>query len=180
MGTRTKEFDELNEEYEKEKEDIKVARDKLRNEREARGEGSMYSTMQSAFPPDLGQLEKKRIDVLFKLRVGDMFLLRWCQGKVAKVYPQNEKENTVVVEWDPTPDIEGSEDRSESDQVLKPKLWNKEKERHGAWRMDLDISPCDDDDNKDRDMDGHYSDSDSDSDDSMSEGESETETSDSE
>ena len=138
LGTRTQEFDELNEEYEEEKEDIKVAHDKLRHEREARGEGSMYSTMQSAFPPDLGLLENKRIDVLFKLRVGNMSVLRWCQGKVTMVYPQTEKEDTVVVEWDPTPDIEGSEDRSESDQVLKQKLWNKE--RHGAWRMDLDIA----------------------------------------
>ena len=109
-----------------------------------------------------------------------MSVLRWCQGKVTKVYPQSEKEDTVVVEWDPTPDIEGSEDRSESDQVLKQKLWNKE--RHGAWRMDLDIAPCDDDDNKDSDMDGDSSnsDSDSDGDDSMGEGESESEPSDSE
>ena len=53
------------------------------------------------------------------------------------MYPQNEKEDTVVVEWDPTPDIEGSEDRSESDQVLKPKLWNKERHRACEWILIL-------------------------------------------
>ena len=144
LSTRTGEFDELNKKYEEEEEDIKVARDKLRSEREARGEGSMYSTMQAAFPPNLEQLKEKRIDVLFSLTVNKQPVLRWCQGKVTKVYPQDEKEDTVEVEWDATPDIEGSEESHMSDQVLKPKLWNKE--RKGAWQMDLDIAPCDGDD----------------------------------
>ena len=176
LGTRTKEFDELNEKYEEEDEDIKVTRDKLRGEREARGEGSMYSTMQAAFPPDLEQLEEKRIDVLFSLTVNKKPVLKWCQGEVTKVYPQDEKKDTVEVEWDATPDIEGSEQIHTSDQVLKPKLWNKE--RKGAWRMDLDIAPCDGDDRESSDIDGDGSDIDSDSDDSMSE--SEIESSDSE
>ena len=178
LGTRTDEFDELNEKYEDEKDDIKLARDKIRMEREARGEGSMYSTMQAPFPPDLEELEEKRIDVLFKLRVGNESVLRWCQGKVTKVYPQDEKENTVVVQWDPTPDIEGSEESSEGDQVLNPKLWNKE--RHGAWRMDLDIAPCDNDDGGDDDMNEDMSVNDGESDDSMCESKSEYESSDTE
>ena len=178
LGTRTDEFDELNEKYEDEKDDIKLARDKIRMEREARGEGSMYSTMQAPFPPDLEKLEEKRIDVLFKLRVGNESVLRWCQGKVTKVYPQDKKENTVVVQWDPTPDIEGSEESSEGDQVLNPKLWNKE--RHGAWRMDLDIAPCDNDDGGDDDMNEDMSVNDGESDDSMCESKSEYESSDTE
>ena len=53
LGTHTKEFDGLNEECEEEEEHTKLARDKLRNEKEARGERSMYSTMQNTFPPAL-------------------------------------------------------------------------------------------------------------------------------
>ncbi len=45
---------------------------------------------------------------------------------------------TVVVCWDPMPDVEGKEDLSdETEQVLPPCKWNKDVE--GAWRMDINV-----------------------------------------
>ncbi len=45
---------------------------------------------------------------------------------------------TVVVRWDPMPDVKGKEDLSdETQQVLPPRKWNKDVE--GAWRMDINV-----------------------------------------
>jgi hypothetical protein len=45
---------------------------------------------------------------------------------------------TVVVLWDPMPDVKGKEDLSnETQQVLAPRKWNKDVE--GAWRMDINV-----------------------------------------
>ena len=52
----------------------------------------------------------------------------------------NAREPTVVVEWDGMPDVTGWENKSESVQVLRRHLWNKDKE--GAWRMDIGVEPC--------------------------------------
>jgi hypothetical protein len=65
--------------------------------------------------------------------------LRWCQGEVIRVVDGSSKP-TVTVEWDPTPDIAGSENGSISDQVLLPTKWNKDNNNNvGAWRMDVDV-----------------------------------------
>ena len=54
-----------------------------------------------------------------------------------KVLPENAKP-TVVVIWDPMPDVKGKEDLSdETQQVLAPRKWNKDVE--GAWRMDINV-----------------------------------------
>jgi hypothetical protein len=46
---------------------------------------------------------------------------------------------TVVVHWDPMPDVEGKENLSnETQQVLPPRKWNKDVE--GAWRMDIETN----------------------------------------
>ena len=72
----------------------------------------------------------------FQLDLGEK-ALRWCQGKVIKVLPEKAKP-TVVVRWDPMPDVEGKEDLSdETQQVLPPRKWNKDVE--GAWRMDINV-----------------------------------------
>ena len=64
-------------------------------------------------------------------------VLRWCQGKVIQVLPEKVKP-TVVVRWDPMPDVKGKEDLSdETQQVLPPRKWNKDVE--GAWRMDFNV-----------------------------------------
>ena len=74
--------------------------------------------------------------------------LKWCQGKVLNVIT----EKKVEVEWDPAPDIEGFEESTESEQVLLPSKWNKDK-IDGAWRMDVDIDVEDkiDDESEDED-----------------------------
>ena len=50
----------------------------------------------------------------------------------------SEKPPIVEVLLDGTPDIEGSEEPSTSTQKLLPTYFNKDKE--GAWRMDMDLS----------------------------------------
>ncbi len=45
---------------------------------------------------------------------------------------------TIVVLWDPMPDVKGKEDLSdETQQVLAPRKWNKDVE--GARRMDMNV-----------------------------------------
>ena len=117
--------------------------EKLRKERESRGEGSMYSQLQPWMRPSLESLVDKRIDVLstFFVKVGgvDEPQLRWCQGRVESVV-QNVKQPFVVVEWDGMPDVKGWERKSTAKQRLLPSLWNKDKE--GSWRMDVRLEEC--------------------------------------
>ena len=97
----------------------------LQKQKEARGEGSIFSVMQPLYCPELNELINKRIDVLYSFVLGSgEKVLRWCQGKVIKVLPENAKP-TVVVLWDQT------------QQVLAPRKWNKDVE--GAWRMDINV-----------------------------------------
>ena len=44
----------------------------------------------------------------------------------------------VNVLWDAASDIEGCEEKTQSDQILMPSKWNRDVE--GAWRMDVDIA----------------------------------------
>ena len=50
------------------------------------------------------------------------------------------------------PDVKGWEDRRESAQRLLPSLYNKDKE--GAWRMDVNVELCEADDSDNDDCDG--------------------------
>jgi len=122
IGTRTKEFDDINKKYENEATEIKKTRDELKKEREARGEGSAFSTLQPWFMPSIESLDKKRIDVLIPYDIigkdnKKETVLRWCQGKVKEVYNQEEIPFTVRVEWDPTPDINGGKESVETDGI---------------------------------------------------------------
>ena len=150
LGTRTQEFDELNEKYEDEKEVIKNNADKLRQEREARGEGSMYSTLQPFIRPDLHDLVGKRIDVLGNVEIlneetsNHELQAYWSQGEVVDVI-ESAKTPRVKVLWDIVPLLKGwDKEKTEGEQVLLPSLWNKNKV--GAWRMDIDIVVSQDDD----------------------------------
>jgi hypothetical protein len=94
--------------------------------------------MQPLYCPELDELINKRIDVLysFVLETGET-VLRWCQGKVIQVLQEKAKP-TVVVHWNPMPDVKGKEDLSdETQKVLPPRKWNKDVE--GAWRMDINF-----------------------------------------
>ncbi len=49
----------------------------------------------------------------------------------------DQKKPTVRVLWDEMPDCPGWETSQETDVILLPTKWNKDKE--GAWRMDLPV-----------------------------------------
>ncbi len=66
-------------------------------QREARGEGSIFSMMQPLYCPELDELMDKSFDVLysFQLDLGEK-ALRWCQGKVIKILLVKTKPTVVV------------------------------------------------------------------------------------
>ena len=56
----------------------------------------------------------------------------------------------ALVRWDAMPDVDGSKEAEWGNQDLKPRLFNKN--RNGAWRMDVDVGdvvPTEDDDDDD-------------------------------
>ena len=112
--------------------------EEMREQREARGEGSIFSVLQPLVCPEPDELVDKRIDVLypFELTAGDR-ALRWCQGKVIEVVTDRNRP-TVRVCWDPMPDVDGKEDvREETEQEVPPRKFNKNVE--GAWRLDINV-----------------------------------------
>ena len=64
LGTQCDYIRSLDRKYFDNKEDFRKRADQVRMEREARGEGSMYSLLQPFYHPDLKQLVDRRIDVL--------------------------------------------------------------------------------------------------------------------
>ena len=99
----------------------------------------MYSLLQPFSRPNVNELLGQRIDVLYSCTLpgGGGNVLRWCQGEVIEIYTGKQKP-TVRVLWDPMPDVEGSEESSETNAILLPSKWRKETE--GGWRMDVDIT----------------------------------------
>ena len=138
LGTATKQLMESEESAVIDKEKFRIETTELRKQREARGEGSIFSVMQPLYCPELDELLNKRIDVLysFQLDLGET-ALRWCQGKVIKILMEKTKP-TVVVQWDPMPDVHGKENSiEETQQELPQRKWNKNVE--GAWRLDINV-----------------------------------------
>ena len=138
LGTATRQLMESEASALIDEEQFRREANELRKQREARGEGCIFSVMQPLYCPELDELIDKRIDVLYSFVLGSgEKVLRWCQGKVIQVLPEKVKP-TVVVRWDPMPDVKGKEDLSdETQQVLPPRKWNKDVE--GAWRMDINV-----------------------------------------
>ena len=58
----------------------------------------------------------------------------------------------MIVNWDGMPDVKGWEDSCESAQRLLPSMYNKDKE--GAWRMDVNVELCEAYDSDNDDCDG--------------------------
>ena len=129
--------------------------EKLRQELESKGEGSMYSQLQLWIRPELVNLLEQNIDVLstFLVTVGEKQeeQERWCQG-VVKLVLKDMRQTFVIVSWDGMPVVKGWEDSRESAQQLLPSLYNKEKE--GAWRMDVNVEICEAYDSDKDDCDG--------------------------
>ncbi len=94
--------------------------------------------MQPLFCPELDELMDKRIDVLYSFQLGSgEKALWWCQGKLIKILTEKTKP-TVIVRWDPMPDVEGKENSiKETQQELPRHKWNKDVE--GWWRMDINV-----------------------------------------
>ena len=69
LGTFNDFSKHLDAKYFKDEDEFKEACMKLKGEREARGEGSMYSTLQPFNRPDLDELLNKRIDVLTSFEI---------------------------------------------------------------------------------------------------------------
>ncbi len=138
LGTATQQLKESDTIARIDEEQFRRKADKLQKQREARGKGSIFSVMQPLYCPELDELMNKRIYVLYSFLLGSgEKVLQWCQGKVIKVLTEKTKP-TVVVHWDPMPDVEGKEDLSnKTQQVLPPRIWNKDVE--GAWRMDIHV-----------------------------------------
>ena len=66
----------------------------------------------------------------------------------------------MIVNWDGMPDVEGWEESRESAQRLLPSLYNKDKK--GAWRMDVNVELCEAYDSDNDDCDGSDDESSSD------------------
>lgn len=184
LGTFNDFAKNLDAKYFKDEDEFKEACMKLKGKREARGEGSMYSTLQPFNRPDLDELLNKRIDVLTSFEIKNIdgthkeWKLQWCQGEVNRVY-DNRAKPTVQVLWDAMPDCDGYEKPTETDQVLLPTRWNKEVD--GAWRMDIDIVIDDDVEDEEMEDDNESSSSDESEEsesEEMSESESEQESND--
>ena len=88
LGHQTEDVLELDRKYLANEDAFQKKARKLRNERELKGEGSIYSSMQPFVRPEISDLMNERIDVLseFKMLGKEESELQWCQGEVAHVY----------------------------------------------------------------------------------------------
>ena len=139
----TAEVRELDTKYSNQVGKFREDAEKLRRELESKGEVSMYSQLQPWIRPELVNLPEQRIGVLstFLVTVGDKQKEQdiRCQG-VLKSVLKDSRQPFMIVNWDGMPDVEGWEDIHESAQRLFPSLYNKDKE--GAWRMDVNVELC--------------------------------------
>ena len=126
----------------------------------------MYSQLKPWISPELVNLLERRSDVLstFLVTVGDKQeeQERWCQG-VVKLVIKYLRQPFVIVNWDGMTDVKGWEDSRESAQQILPSMYNKDKE--GAWRMDVNVELCEAYDSDKDNCDG--SDNESNSDDNV-------------
>ena len=141
LGTQTDLVDTLNEKYLEDEGLFRRKADKRRHERESKGQASMYSCLQPFNRPEISDLLHERIDLKWVFKVDGEDAPRWCQGEVIEVL-KNARQLTVKMRFDPMPDVKCNEDYTVETQKLLPTLWNKDKK--GAWRMDVDIDIEDD------------------------------------
>ena len=99
--------------------------EKLRQELESKGEGSMYSQLQPWIRPELVNLLEQRIDILstFLVNVEDKQedQERWCQGVVKSVL-KDLRQPFVNVNRDGMPDAKSWEDSCDRAQQRLPSL----------------------------------------------------------
>jgi hypothetical protein len=138
LGTQTEEVLELDRKYFANEDEFKKKAWTLHNERELKGEGSIYSSMQPFVRPEISDLMNERIDVLseFKMLGKEESDLQWCQGEVVHVY-EKQQVPMIRVRWDPIPDCTGWESSTESNQnyyqLDGTRMWLV----HGDWTYQL-------------------------------------------
>ena len=145
LGTPTDFVKTLDAKYLSNEGEFKRKAERIRQQREINetGKTSIYARMQPFTRPALADLVGRRIDVNYKLSVHGEPVFRWCQGEVLEVCEERTKP-TVLVLWDAAPDIAGSEEAMETEQILMPGKWNGNVD--GAWRLDFNIAIGDDED----------------------------------
>ena len=169
VGTLTSEVREMDRKHFTDVAKLREDTEALRLQMEERGEGSLYSMLQPDIVPTVDELvqKKERVDVLcsIEVQVGATEVLRWCQGqgKVTKKLKgkmlRGKEVPTVMIEWDGMPDVGGWEEGGFEPKELKDHLFNRDKE--GAWRLDVALAPVDEDEDNVSDNDGESLDSDS-------------------
>ena len=159
----TAEVRELDTNYFNQVDKFREDSEKLQQELESKGEGSMYSQLQPCIRPELVHLLEQRIDMLSTslVTVGDKQKEqeRWCQGVVKQVL-KDSRRLFVIVNWGGIPDGKGQEDSRESDQLILPSLYKKDKK--GVWSMDVNVELCEAHDSDNDDCDGSDDESSSD------------------
>jgi hypothetical protein len=138
LGTATQQLLESNDTAKNNEKEFRVSMAEVQKQREVKGEGSIISVMQPFYCLELDELIDRRIDVLYSFQLSSgKKALRWCQGKVIKIYIEKTKP-TVVVGWDLMPNVKGKENSiEETQQELPQRKWNKDVE--GAWRMNNNV-----------------------------------------
>ena len=108
LGTQCDYIRSIDGKYFDNEEDFSKIADQLRIEREARGEGSMYSLLHLFDHPNLKQVVDLMIDVLSFMPVivdeGLKSVGRWCQGEVLRAY-EGRNQPTVRILWDPMQEV---------------------------------------------------------------------------
>lgn len=135
LGTMTHEGHQLDAKRAKIEGRVREIVGPLKIERQSRkGQKSAYSLFQP-YDVKIAKLKGERIDVRCKVSEDDDGF-QWCQGEVIEVMQMGERP-VVNVKWDATPDLEGYEGETMSEQVLLPNNFNREV--NNGWRLDLAI-----------------------------------------
>lgn len=145
LGTLTKEGHSLDTKAASNENEQREKVERIRLEREKKGEGSLFHSMQPWIKPFIDkEFEGERIDVLLSVDINQadgtvLKELKWFQGEVQKVLVCEKKGSSarpkVKVLWDGSSDVEGAEAQSVSVQELMKSKWKKQVD--GAWRMDV-------------------------------------------
>ncbi len=147
LGTAKQQLLESNDTAKIDEKEFRERAAELQKQREAKSEDGMFSVMQPFYCPELHELIDRRIDVIYPFQFGSgEKALQWCQVKLIKILTEKTKP-TVVVRWDPMPNVEEKENTiEETQQELPQRKWNTDVE--GAWRMDINFGFIEDSSNE--------------------------------
>ena len=145
LGSITSQLKNLDAKAAKENEKVRKAVTILTKERATRkGKDSIYNKYQPFFKPFVFEsFVGQQIDVKVPINNDEgKAELQWCQGEVSSIVCVEDADDDkvvpkVMVEWDPTPDLEGYEETTKNVVELKKKNWKRNAKN--GWRMDVDL-----------------------------------------